>query len=349
MELRASHEKMIKAVLEKARRCCPDGLDLLGVYGSAATGDMHEKSDLDLLIVPSAEEAGRQLARTFILDDEQVGYDLYCTSWEALEDDAECGHSQLGKLMDSVIVYEKDGSVRERLEALRSRASGILASDERFGKAREASERMRMPYADALLSGTMAEKRAYAAYVISLSLDAVMLYNGRYFRRGTKRTFEELEGLSLPEGFRDAVYAVIQAGNGETIDAALTRLVRSVLSFAGTEEQRPVPDGESLRGTYEEMVSNWRNKMTEAAENRDEFSSFMNMASLQFMLAGIAGSLDIPEFHVMKDFRADDLIGNAKAFDGILEEYLLEYEKAGMKPLIYRNADEFVRDYLGEN
>ena len=38
MELRASHEKMIGAVLEKARRCCPDGLDLVGVYGSAATG-----------------------------------------------------------------------------------------------------------------------------------------------------------------------------------------------------------------------------------------------------------------------------------------------------------------------
>ena len=51
----------------------------------------------------------------------------------------------------------------------------------------------------------------------------------------------------------------------------------------------------------------------------------------------------------MKDFRADDLGGNAKAFDSILEEYLLEYEKAGMKPLIYGNADEFVRDYLGEN
>lgn len=349
MELRASHEKMIEAVLEKARRCCPDGLDLLGVYGSAATGDMHEKSDLDLLIVPSGEEAGRQLARTFILDDEQVGYDLYCTSWEAMENDAECIHSQLGKLMDSVIVFEKNGSVRDRLDALRSKASRILASDKRFRKAREASERMRLPYADALLTGTMAEKRAYAAYVISLGLDAVMLHNGRYFRRGAKRTFEELEGLSLPEGFRAAVNVIIHAGDGETFDAALTRFVRSVLSFTRTEEDRPDPDRERLRGTYEEMVSNWRNKMTEAAENQDEFSSFMNMASLQFMLAGIAGDANIPEYHVMKDFRAEDLRGNAKAFDGILEEYLLEYEKAGMKPLIYRNVDEFVRDYLGEN
>ena len=62
IEFRTSHEKMIEAVLEKSQRSCPDGLDLLGVYGSAATGDMHDRSDLDLLIVPSGVEAGPSLS-----------------------------------------------------------------------------------------------------------------------------------------------------------------------------------------------------------------------------------------------------------------------------------------------
>ena len=34
---------------------CPDSLALIGVYGSVATGDEHEKSDLDLMILINDE------------------------------------------------------------------------------------------------------------------------------------------------------------------------------------------------------------------------------------------------------------------------------------------------------
>ena len=84
------NEKMIDAIIKKAEALCPDSLALIGVYGSVITGDEYEKSDLDLMILIN-DESGQVLADGFIIDDVDIGYDLYCTSWDMLENDAQCG------------------------------------------------------------------------------------------------------------------------------------------------------------------------------------------------------------------------------------------------------------------
>lgn len=78
------HENII---IKKADALCPDSLDMIGVYGSVATGDKYEKSDLDLMIRIN-DENGRVLADGFVIDDVDIGYDIYCTSWDVLEKDA---------------------------------------------------------------------------------------------------------------------------------------------------------------------------------------------------------------------------------------------------------------------
>lgn len=51
MDLKERNQKIIDAVIKKSEIVCPGSLALIGVYGSFMTGDMHEKSDLDLLAV----------------------------------------------------------------------------------------------------------------------------------------------------------------------------------------------------------------------------------------------------------------------------------------------------------
>jgi predicted nucleotidyltransferase len=78
--MRNEYQRIIRAVEEKAEALCPDSLALIGVYGSCATGDVHPRSDLDLLIL-IRDEKGRALADAFILEDlqgETIGFDLYC-------------------------------------------------------------------------------------------------------------------------------------------------------------------------------------------------------------------------------------------------------------------------------
>jgi predicted nucleotidyltransferase len=49
--LLARNQRIIQAVKTKADLVCPGAVDLIAIVGSFASGDYHEKSDLDLLIV----------------------------------------------------------------------------------------------------------------------------------------------------------------------------------------------------------------------------------------------------------------------------------------------------------
>lgn len=91
------------------------------------TGDFYAKSDLDLLILIN-DDRGRQLECAFIQDDLQVGHDIYCATWERLQNDARYEHPNISKLMDAEIVYCTDEKYKERLNALRDRAKDILAA-----------------------------------------------------------------------------------------------------------------------------------------------------------------------------------------------------------------------------
>ena len=338
--MNAVHQKIVDEVLEKAKRECPGVLDLVGVYGSVCMGDVHEHSDLDLLILIN-DPKGYVLAETFILEDQKIGYDLYCTSWEMLEDDAKCGHAHLSKLMDSEIVYVRGESVTERLEGLKEEVRGILGSERRFESIQNLRDEIRKYYGYAMAAESIGTLRGYAAYVITLCLDAIMLWNGTYFKRGVKRTFEELEGLDVPDDFDKNIMRIVQAKNYVELGVALATLFKSVMRFTQHRTRREVPTKEKLTGTYEEMYSNWKNKMSEAAKSGDAFASFMNLASLQFMLEGIAAENDIPRFSVLEEFDASDLRKNRKLFEDALEDYLQEYEKLGMEARCFVNVDQW--------
>ena len=160
---------IIDAIIKKAEALCPDSLALIGVYGSVIIGDEYEKSDPDLMILIN-DENGQILADGFIIDDVGIGYDLYCTSWDMLEKDAQCDHAHLSKLFDSMIVYCKDKSALKRRDEIRRKAAELT------------------------------------------------------------------EVFVLADGYLQV------------------------------PKKKELPSAENLRGTYEEMYSNWKNKMVEAAE-----------------------------------------------------------------------------------
>ena len=339
-----AHEKIIDAIIRKAEAVCPDSLALIGVYGSEATGDLHGKSDLDLLILIN-DEKGWQLGAGFILEDSGIGYDIYCTSWEMLEGEAECEHAHLSKLMDSKILYVCDEAAPERLEGLKRKAADILSSETRFEKAQAAWDNAKRAYADCCMAQSMGQVRLSAGGALYFLLDAVMLHHGKYYRRGVKRTFEELAALELPFDMGKMVMDVICAKDADGIRGALTELMRAVQAHMARPAIKQ-PAGEQLCGTYEEMFSNWRNKMTEAADRGDVFASFMNLLSFRSMLGDIAEETEMEISEVMEEFDAEDLQGNAEAYDRALEEYRQVLRKAGVEIKWYANVEEFAAEYL---
>ena len=341
------NKTILDAVIKKANALCPDSLALIGVYGSVATGDAHKKSDLDLMILVE-DEKGQILAEGFILDDIDVGYDLYCTSWDMLERDAQCSHAHLSKLFDSEIVYCKDGSVIRKLSEIRKEAAAFLASEKRYDVAQRAFCEAKKMFAEAYLSESLSKVRCSAGIAIEFLENAVMLYHGRYFKKGTKHTFEELRLLNLPFDLETVIIDVIRANTVEAIRERLKKLLVLTGEYLQPPRKKQLPTAENLCGTYEEMYSNWKNKMSEAADREDVYSSFMNLLSLQCMLHEIAEGIAVEDVELMGQFDPNRLEDNACVFNRALRSYLAAYEKVGISPRRYENVDEFAEDYCKE-
>lgn len=340
------NQKIIDAIIEKAKKVCPGSLALIGVYGSVATGDEYEKSDLDLLILIQNDE-GWQLGTGFILEDNKVGYDIYCTNWDGLKFDAQCYHAQLSKLLDSQIVYINNQEAYEELCRLREKALLFLESEERFQRVNELLDKAKFAYANACLHDKLGQVRLDVYGVMYYLADAIMLFHGKYFKRGVKRMLDELASLPMETVFIDNIKRIVASKDV----SELRELSKSILLYAEgyvKQKKEKVEPTDALRGTYEEMYSNWRNKVEEAAEQNNVFASFMNMCSLHYMLAGISSEVEIGTYDVMEEYNPDCLEDNIRLFDTCLQKYGEVYKAVGIEIKRFPSVDEFVTEYLNE-
>lgn len=340
------NQKIIDAVIEKAEKVCPNSLALIGIYGSVATGDEYKKSDLDLLILIQNDE-GWQLCTGFILDDSGIGYDIYCTNWDGLKFDAQCHHAQISKLMDSQIVYIKNQEAYEELCKLREQTKLFLESEERFQRVNELMDKAKVCYANAYLHEELGQVRLDVFGVMYYLMNAVMFFHGTYFKRGTKRTLDELASLPVETAFLDDIKKIV--ASKEVTE--LRELSKSILLYAEghTKQQKEKAEPtKELSGTYEEMYSNWRNKVEEAAEQNNVFASFMNMCSLYNMLSEISSQVAIGTYNIMEEYNPDYLEDNIRLYDDCLRKYEEVYKTAGIAIKRFASVDEFVVDYLGK-
>lgn len=353
MHLEERNQKIIDAVIKKANAMCPGTLALIGIYGSFMTGDFYEKSDLDLLIVIN-DDRGWQLGCAFIQDDLQVGHDIYCTTWEQLQNDAGYEHPNISKLMDAKIVYCADEKYRERLDTLRQKAGDIMSepfSEEDYAKAEKLLKEAEHGYTMAMVSERKPEVRDGAGNVIYYVENAVAMLNKQYFHYGVKHARKELNTMqNRPEKLCDMIDDVISASSAEEIKERLTMLMKETTAVfrqvkATVAGQKKTVTSDALIGTYEEMYSNWRNKVYEAAETGNRHLAFMSLISARAMFFEMSSEADLGRYDVLNGYDPQDLHKTAKAYDDILREYLKEYEKAGIQVKRYSDIDAFVQAY----
>ncbi len=353
MNLEERNQKIINAVIQKSNTVCPGALALIGINGSFMTGDFYEKSDLDLLILIN-DDRGWQLGCAFVQDDLQVGHDIYCTTWERLQKDAGYEHPNISKLMDAKIVYCADEKYRERLEALRKTAKDILAapfSEEDYARVEKQLKEAEHCYTQAMISQQKSDVRNGAGGAVYYIENAIAMLNKQYFHYGVKRTYEELNAMEhRPERLCERIENVISADSAASVKEHLTVLMKETAAvFRQVKETiappKEPPTAENLTGTWEEMYSNWRNKMHAAAEAGNRHLAFMSLISANAMFSEIAEEADIDRYDTLKEYNPQDLRRTAQAYDAILNAYGEEYARAGIQAKHYPDIDAFVRDY----
>lgn len=345
------NERIIGAVLQRAERECPGALELLAVTGSFAGGDFYENSDLDLLIV-IGDPAGYRLAKCFILGD--VAHDLYCQTWEQLERMAAYPDPHVLKLLDVQRIYAADGA-RQRYGEMRRRLTEHLAAPLTEADLAKICGHYRGALASLgrmHLAETDGECRYHAAGVLLGAEYAVYMGNHAVIRHGIRGIPAEIASLSdLPADFAVHHRALTEAGDAESLCRAAKALLASTGAWIGEIKRRVSPprpaSAADLCGTYEEVWSNWKNKMHRAAAENDAYLSRMTAASCQAFYEEMAAAYDIRRGDLFAE--ADtDLHRAAQRFDEAMEQYRTAYDLCGAAVCRYADTDEFVRAYAGE-
>jgi hypothetical protein len=206
-------------------------------------------------------------------------------------------------------------------------------------------------YATVMLSDTVAECK-YASARMLLAIEyLIYLANKSYVRRGVRSIPEELRTMKrLPQHFWPDYQQLIAANSHDGIQSCSTRLMKTIQAFVTTVNEpvmaKKEMTQEGIRGTYEEIVSNWRSKMHLAAQTGDAYLALMTMASCQLFYDEFATEYNIDRVRLFEGFQIDDLSRSSELFDAATEYFRCLYTQVGAPVRSYPSIEAFEKAYL---
>jgi hypothetical protein len=350
-QLHERNNRIIKVVIRKSEEVCPGSVALIGISGSFYTGDFYEKSDLDLCIVIN-NDAGWKVHNCFIQG--EVAHDIYCTPWEKLEEMAQYNNPYVIKLLNLDIIYCANDKYIQKYMDLRKQLECKLntpLSIEDIKKAEIHLNEALISYAEVLLRDSVSECKYASAKMLRCIEYTVYMLNKTYVKRGIKRIPEEIREMKyLPNDFFEGYINVVEVDSVEAIKSSSTMLMKMIKEYVkevkNKFEIKKEITSSAIVGTYEEVYSNWRNKMYYAAETGDIYLSLMTDASCQNFYDGMYADYNIDRINVIDSFDPNNLKKTAESFDIAMEKYKELYISLGEPVKYYSTINDFEKDYL---
>lgn len=348
----AKNEKLINMVIERAKRDFQEDIAIIGLTGSFSTEDYHEKSDLDLIIINNSDN-GWGIAMCFILED--VGYDLYCTPWPAIEAKAKLENPFISHLVDSQILYCAKPEYMEIFNSYKQRAQDALAKPvgiECIMRAKEHINKAKQEYANTMLAEELGKVRYASCGVLYNLINALTNLNNTYFKRGVKRFLEEISTYRyLPQDFENIYMSVIHAGTIDEIRCASGQFLKNMVELYDAMykefSQPPIPTFDNLSGTYEELWCNCRNKVLKSMETGDVSYAYHVAMGAQNYLDEMTDTRGTKKFDLMQYFDSNNLILFRDKFLQAMDDYLEEYNKVGKKVEQFDTFEQLYSKYMG--
>lgn len=356
------NKKIIEIIMEQINEKCPDSIDMIAIGGSFCNGDIYEKSDLDLVII-SRDDKAKCLDKCFIVDD--VAFDVYTHDWTSFEKMSEYPHPYVTKLIDLDIIYVHDEDSLKHYQELQAKLKESMNDEnlvlkniaDHFNKANSELDELNKNEND------LGFAYRSLAHIIRETEFIIYMANKLYVKRGTKRVPEEVCNMKdLPEGFVEIYSDVTNCKSVDEIKEKANKLVDCITTFVEpkgikctktTEEkeksnrQELMPN--NLFGTYEEVYSNWKNKMIHAANINSRYLSFVTMNSCQEFYDEMADMFNIPKIELMANYNPDDLSSNINTFNNGMHEWLNLYKVHGVEVNYFANLNELENLYKSNN
>ncbi|CAI6085619.1 hypothetical protein PAECIP112173_04701 [Paenibacillus sp. JJ-100] len=348
------NERLINMVIERVKRDFLDDIAIIGLTGSFNTGDFHEKSDLDLIIINNTEK-GWGISDCFILDD--VGYDIYCTPWNSrIQEQSTLESPHVSSLTELKILYYAKPEDLEKLNDFRQKALDALAKpigEECLNRAIKWIDLAKRAYSDTMLGEDVGSVRQASADVLYNLVNALVSMNNTYIKRGIKQCLQEIRSFRyVPDDLESLYMSIIEAPSIEEIRIASFKLLKSVVrlhsAMCDNFIVKPVPTFENLKGTYEELWCNYRNKMLYSVINNDASFAFLSAFGAQEYLDYMAEEKGTKKFNLMQYFDTSDLQVMNENFLKIMDEYLDEYDKVGREVKRFTTFEQLYAHYMDQ-
>ena len=355
------NKRIIEIVMKQIKEKCPDSIDMVAVGGSFCNGDIYEKSDLDLVII-SRDEKAKCLDKCFILGD--VAMDIYTHDWTSFERMADYPNPYVTKLLDLDIIYTHDDSVLEHYQRLQAKLKESMNNDSLIRANIQTHFNLVMSNLTKLNNVDNDLGLAYRllGHLIKDIEFIIYMLNKSYIKRGTKRIPEEIISMEvLPTNFKELYLDIVNVKSvaeikekanklGETLKVFLNQMgfVHEVIEEKEEKSEKKPIEAISLIGTYEEIYSNWKNKMLHAVTINSRYLSFDTMCSCQGFYDEMADMFDIPRIDLISHYNPDDLMSNVTIFNACMQEWLKLYERFGIEVNYYPSLIE-LEDLYGKS
>jgi hypothetical protein len=260
----------------------------------------------------------------------------------------------ISHLVELQILYCAKQEYLEKFNSYRQRALDALAKPigkECIERAEDCIDIAKQEYANTLLSENIGTVRYAAGGVLRNLINAIVNLNNTYFKRGIKRYLEQIATFQyLPHEFEKKYMAVVNSKTINEIRTASYDMLKSVITlydemYANLVEQ-PVPTYDNLRGTYEELWCNYRNKVIISTEANDGAYAFHVAMGAQNYLDEMTKTRGTKKFNLMQYFDRNNLHLFKEAFMRAMDEYLEEYDRVGRKVERYETFEQLYDRYM---
>ena len=355
-ELELRNNRIINIVQDKIAKNCPNSVDLFAIGGSFVSGEFYEKSDLDLVLISEDDGAGC-LDKCFILND--VGFDIYTHNFRSFDEMSLYHNPFVTKLIDLKIIKTSEFGLRHYKD-LQKRLRESMSDDRQIEKSMKTHFASMVSTLNAMKESNdigetfrrLADILKYAEYIIYMD-------NRAYVKGGVKKIPSEIASMErIPKGFLELYNNIVFLSDRASIEMQSLKLVTTIEEFLGynmsrlaEKETRKVSPKKEIKpknliGTYEEIYSNWYNKMIHAVSTRNTYLSFVTMAGCQEFYDEMFEEFDIPRIELINKYNPNSLENNVKSFEFAMEEWKKLYDKFGASVERYKNLEDFEKAYL---
>ncbi|MFE6074260.1 hypothetical protein ACFVQB_07275 [Paenibacillus sp. NPDC057886] len=109
---------------------------------------------------------------------------------------------------------------------------------------------------------------------------------------------------------------------------------------------KSAPTFDNLRGTYEELWCNYRNKILNSVITNDASYVFLSVYGAQGYLDEMALEKGTKKFDLMQYFDASNLPVMKEKFLEVMDEYLDEYDKVGREVERFTTFEQLYAHYM---